>query len=68
MNGIGSPMKDACGPCLSEKQMKKQREEEAKEIKATLNFLSKNYGFDEHVAKVMGNMVAQLIRIQGPLK
>lgn len=28
MNNIGSMMKDACGPCLTEKQLKKQKEEQ----------------------------------------
>lgn len=67
MNGL-SPMKDACGPCLSEKELKKRNAQEAKELKATINLLATKYGYDKEVSMVLGNLVASLIRLEGPLK
>lgn len=60
--------KNSCGPCLSEKEMKKMAEQEAKDLKATISYLAKNHGLDKEVAMVTGALVTKLIRLQGPLK
>lgn len=54
---------EKCGPCLTEGQRKKQIAQEAKELKATINFLSRNNGYDREVLYVLGNLVNQLIRL-----
>jgi hypothetical protein len=68
MNQMGAVMKDACGPCLSEKQIKKQKEQDAKDLKATINYLARNNGYDEKVSIVIGGLLTRLIHLQGPLK
>lgn len=59
---------NACGPCLSEKQLKKQREQDAKDLKVAINFLTKKSGWERDTMTVVGGLVMQLINIQGPLK
>lgn len=61
-------MKDACGPCLTEKQIKKRNEEEAKDLKATINYLAKNFGYDHEGSKILGQLIQKLYHLQGPLK
>lgn len=59
---------EACGPCLSEKQLKKQKEEQSKDLKLAINILAKNMGFERDTLTVLGGLVCQLIRNTGPLK
>lgn len=64
----GSPMKDACGPCLTEKQIRKSREQEAKDLKAVINYLVKSNGYESYVVQTVGSLMTRLFHLQGPLK
>ena len=64
----GQVAKDACSPCLSEKEIKKRNEQDAKDLKSTINFLARNHGYDNEVSKIIGALTTRLIHLQGPLK
>jgi hypothetical protein len=59
---------NSCGPCLTEKQMKKQRAEEAKDLKEAINFLVRTQGYERDTMTVLGGLLCRLINNQGPLK
>lgn len=62
------PMKQECSPCLSPKEMKKKFEKEREELKATINYLARNQGFDREGSTTLGALVARFINVHGPLK
>lgn len=69
MNLSGSPMPlDKCGPCLTPVQLKKQREQDVKEIKATINALAKHGYHSAEMLNIIGVLVMKLINFHGPLK
>lgn len=54
--------------CLSDKQIKKQNEQDVKDLKATINFLCKFNGYDKDIAPVICGLIIRLFQLQGPLK
>jgi len=59
---------NSCGPCLTEKQRKKQDAERAKELKDAINSLVRLLPYIAESQQVMGSLLVQLIQLQGPLK
>ena len=59
---------DKCGPCLTPAQIKKRNEQDAKEIKETINALAKHSYHSAEMLNVIGVLVMKLINFHGPIK
>jgi hypothetical protein len=68
MSQLGQIKTDSCGPCLSPKEIKKQNEEQIRDLKTSINCLSKNFGYEKETVTVIGWMTVRLIHLLGPLK
>jgi hypothetical protein len=59
---------NSCGPCLTEKQLKKKNAEFSKELKATINSLCTMSPYQKESQQVIGELVVRLVQLHGPLK
>ena len=64
-SAIGST---ACGPCPTPKQVKLKNEQDLREIKIAINYLTGSHMYDHETTIVLGRLVARLVQLQGPLR